>query len=74
MADFKAVDRLQLQKAFAIAHRGAAEVRINSAGRKRLRLIAQLIWDACGDDGQYRANLNEDIETTFEMIAAEEAM
>ena len=70
-AEFKSVNRHQLQKAFALAHRGAGNNSVNLEGRKRLRLIARLIWDSCGEGGPYRNRLDSEAEAALTALSDE---
>jgi hypothetical protein len=53
MSDFKSVKRSDLQRAFALAHRGSQDNSGSVLTRKRFRAIAKLIWDSCGEENAY---------------------
>lgn len=49
---FTAVNKTQLQQAFAIAHRASEDPNIPNVHRSRYREIATLIWKAHGERGK----------------------
>lgn len=48
--NFKSVEVVRLQAAFGLAQRASENLTIPAAQRKTFRAIAQLIWDACGEN------------------------
>ena len=59
---FKSVDRMHLQKAFAMAHRAAESLEFHSRERKIFRAIAREIWEACGESGGVPASLPSEMK------------
>ena len=53
MAGYISVDRDELQKAFALAHKLSENPDIGSRERKYFRAIAHLIWKSCGEAAHY---------------------
>lgn len=68
--DFKSVDRDKLAKAFAVAHRSQSDTRLDSAARARMRVIAKLLWDACGEPVSYATALPGDVEAKLAEVMA----
>lgn len=59
--EFKSVRRLELTKAFALAHR-MGERADTPHDRERFRQIARLIWDSCGEEKSIPKKLPPELE------------
>lgn len=50
--EFTAVNREQLQQAFALAHRASEDAKLPQATRAKFRQISTLLWKAHGENGK----------------------
>ena len=69
MSEFKSVDRYKLQQAFAIAHKSQRDARLGNGARARMRAIAKLLWDACGEEAAYSTRFNGEKEAALGRLA-----
>lgn len=69
MSDFKSIDRYKLQQAFALAHKGQSDPMLDTVARARMRAIAKLLWDACGEDAAYSTRFSGEQEDALGRLA-----
>lgn len=70
---FTSVSRVELQKAFAIAHRLSENPEVPAAQRAQFRAIANLIWKAHGEQGGIPEGAGETIAAAIARGKAHEA-
>jgi len=67
MKSYMSVDRKQIQKAFALAHRLACHEATPAKQRNEFRAIAHCIWKACGEPQAMPAELPNNFPGTKEV-------